>query len=103
MFRITQETLINIYRYARSPTARIRLSVARDTLTLETADQGKGMEPALVSRLREGVTVGVGIAGMRERLKQLGGALSIDSGRHGTVVRSTIPLPRKTTRRLFGS
>ncbi len=97
MFRITQETLINIHRHASSPTARIRLTVARDTLTLETADQGKGMEPALVSRLREGVTVGVGIAGMRERLKQLGGTLSIDSSRHGTVVRSTIPLPRETT------
>src|SRR5262249_47303766 len=80
LFRAVQEALINIHRHAKSPTAWIRFRIKDDHLTLEVHDRGVGMPTALVTRLMEGTgVVGVGIVGMRERLKQLGGALEIES------------------------
>jgi signal transduction histidine kinase len=98
LFRIVQEALINIHRHADSPTARIRLRVGDGQLILEIEDHGKGMSPAFVARLRAGVSaLGVGVAGMRERLKQLGGALEINSSPQGTVVRAVVPLSAEAT------
>jgi signal transduction histidine kinase len=95
LFRVVQEALINIHRHANSPTARIHLQIG-DELILEIADQGKGIPPPLVARLRSGIgALGVGVAGMRERLKQLGGALDINSSPRGTVVRAVVPHPAR--------
>lgn len=92
LFRVVQEGLINIHRHAQSSTATIRLSADRERLTLEIEDRGVGMPAELVSRLIDGAgTVGVGIAGMRERLKQLGGSLEIESS-HGMTLRALVPL-----------
>jgi PAS domain S-box-containing protein len=93
LFRVVQEALINIHRHAGSPDARIRLRVVDGRLSLEIEDHGKGMTPEFVGRLRTGTgAIGVGLAGMRERLEQLGGAFDIDSGDHGTTVRATVPI-----------
>jgi signal transduction histidine kinase len=93
LFRIVQEALNNIHRHADSPTAGIRLRIAADQLTLAIEDHGRGMPPEFVTQLTKGVgALGVGIAGMRARLKQLGGALDIASNPRGTVVRATVPL-----------
>jgi PAS domain S-box-containing protein len=95
LFRVVQEALINIHRHAQSPTAHIHLRTDGDRLTLEIRDGGCGMAPELVARLTaDGGAVGVGIAGMRERLKQLAGTLDIESGDRGTIVRAVVPLPR---------
>ena len=91
LFRVVQEALINVHRHARSSTARIRLKTDRDDLILEIADRGRGMSPE-VSSIATGGAAGIGIAGMRERLEQLGGRLEIDSSDRGTTIRATVPL-----------
>jgi len=94
LFRVVQEALINIHRHAESPTALIRLRVDGQRLTLEIEDSGHGMPPELIAQLPTGGgALGVGVAGMRERLQQLGGTLDIESSDRGTTVRTQIPLP----------
>jgi two-component system NarL family sensor kinase len=95
LFRVVQESLINIHRHAQSETARIRLHRDADTLVLEIADQGRGIPAAALEHLRrrEGA-IGVGIAGMSERIEQLGGRLEIASDEHGTAVTVRLPLEK---------
>jgi PAS domain S-box-containing protein len=94
LFRVVQEALINIHRHAESPTALIRLRVDGARLILEVEDRGRGMPSDLVAELPTGGgALGVGVAGMRERLQQLGGTLDITSSGRGTTVRADIPLP----------
>jgi signal transduction histidine kinase len=86
--------LNSVHRHADSGTASIRLRVDGQRLTLEIEDQGHGMPPELSAQLPVGIgALGVGIAGMRERLQQLGGTLKIESSDRGTTVRAEIPLP----------
>ncbi len=95
LFRIVQESLTNIHRHSGSPTAKIRMVQDGTYLCLEVADQGAGMPPAALERARSGAAaLGVGIAGMRERARQLRGRLEIDSRRGGTTIRAILPLPR---------
>ncbi len=92
IFRIVQEALSNIYRHSKSKTAKIRLSASPRECILEVSDQGQGIAPDILQRLNEGTAIlGVGIAGMRERVRQLGGRLEILSGPRGTTVRSVFP------------
>jgi two-component system NarL family sensor kinase len=94
LFRVAQEALINIHHHADSGTASIRLRVGGQRLTLEVEDLGHGMPPELIAQLPTGGgALGVGVAGMRERLMQLGGTLDIESSDRGTTVRAQIPLP----------
>ena len=93
LFRVVQEALINIHHHAGSPSAVIRLRIDQHQLTLEIEDRGHGMPPELLAQLPTGGhAVGVGIAGMRERLQQLGGTLEIESNDRGTVVHARMPL-----------
>jgi PAS domain S-box-containing protein len=93
LFRIVQECLTNIHRHSGSSTAAIRLQADREKLTLEVSDQGHGMAATELDRCNGSSRVlGVGIAGMRERVRQLGGRLVIDSSPRGTVVRAILPL-----------
>ena len=92
-FRIIQECLTNIHRHSGSATASIRLQTATERVTLEVRDQGKGMPPTQLKRCNGAAqTVGAGIAGMRERVRQLGGQLEIESAPQGTTVRAVLPL-----------
>jgi PAS domain S-box-containing protein len=92
LFRVVQEGLTNVHRHSKSPTARIRLSRNPNEVKLEIRDKGQGM-PAKTLRLDipNGGDLGVGILGMRERARQLGGRLEITSSRRGTIVRVVIP------------
>jgi len=95
LFRVVQEALINIHHHADSPTALIRLSVDGDRLLLEVVDRGRGMPPTAIAQLPAGGgALGVGVAGMRERLQQLGGTFDIESSGQGTTVRAQVPLPQ---------
>ncbi len=97
LFRIVQESLINIHRHSGSETARIRLQRDAGMLVLEIADRGRGIPDASLKGIRSGV-LGVGIAGMRERTGQLGGCLEItssDQGPTGTTVRVRVPLAQE--------
>ena len=94
LFRVVQEALINIYHHAETQTASIRLNIDASRLTLEIEDRGRGMPAELIAQLPAGGSaMGVGVAGMRERLQQLGGTLDIMSGKRGTTVRAEIPIP----------
>ncbi|MBI1790297.1 MAG: response regulator [Acidobacteria bacterium] len=91
LFRIVQEGLGNVHRHSGSPTARLRLALESNQVRLELEDAGRGMLPDIWSN-RGGALLGVGIAGMRERARQLGGQLDISSGDHGTTVTVSLPL-----------
>ena len=93
LFRIVQESLINIHRHAGSETARIQLWRDAKALVLEIEDRGHGIPNRSREHImRGGGGVGVGIAGMCERIEQLGGSLEIKSGDHGTTVRARLAL-----------
>lgn len=94
IFRVVQESLTNIHRHAGSPVAKIRLRQPGAEIEVEIADRGKGMSPEKLQELAASGTPGVGIRGMRERLRQLGGTLEIESSRSGTVVTVKLPLER---------
>jgi signal transduction histidine kinase len=95
LFRIVQESLINIHRHAGSETARIQLRHEAGTLVLEIGDQGHGIpHPSLEHIVRGEGVAGVGIAGMSERIDQLGGSLEIASTDRGTTVRVRLPLEK---------
>jgi PAS domain S-box-containing protein len=95
LFRVVQESLINIHRHAASEMARLRLRADDETLTLQIDDWGHGIPSASLEQiLAGGGTAGVGIAGMSERIKQLGGRLDILSEGRGTTVRAVLPLPK---------
>jgi PAS domain S-box-containing protein len=92
VFRVVQESLTNVHRHSGSPTAVIRLNVKPEGIRLEVIDQGCGIPPQKLSFRQENGTVGVGLLGMRERLRQLSGELGITSDSRGTTVQVTIPL-----------
>lgn len=89
IFRIVQESLTNIYRHAESQEARIELIREADTVILRVRDFGKGIPE---NTFGIAVTPGVGISGMRERVKQLNGELRISRAEPGTLVQATIPV-----------
>jgi len=91
LFRVVQESLANIQRHSGSATAKINLRQEGSLVTLEIIDFGRGMVvPGNGSPGSGNARLGVGIAGMRERISQLGGRLEIVSGRGGTTVRAKI-------------
>jgi signal transduction histidine kinase len=95
LFRIVQESLINIHRHAGSKTARILLQRDAESLVLEIQDRGHGIPKASLQHITSrGGVAGVGIAGMGERIEQLGGRFEIKSGDGGTTVRARLPLVR---------
>jgi two-component system, NarL family, sensor kinase len=93
LFRVVQESLTNVHRYSGSPDAEIKIYADGGELCLEIIDHGKGIEAGSVRTSIDGMaSLGVGIPGMRERLRQLGGQLEVDFGRNGTRVLANVPL-----------
>ena len=98
LFRVLQESLGNIHRHAGASNPCIRLACDEEQVTLDVSDQGRGMSAETIRAIEAGhPSVGVGIAGMRERLRLLGGRLEIESGGQGTTVRATIPRRQQPT------
>lgn len=94
LFRIVQESLGNILKHSGSPTATISFTHDAEEICLEVRDAGRGMAREGLERLGASAgDMGVGIAGMRERMRQLGGRLEIDSSPRGTTVRAIRPVP----------
>ena len=100
IFRIIQEALTNIHRHSGSHTASIQLTVAGEEVLLAVSDQGKGIhsEPEPAEQNGNGHNghghkrkLGVGIAGMRERVLQLGGRFEIAAGNPGTLLTAVFP------------
>jgi signal transduction histidine kinase len=94
IFRVVQECLTNIHRHSGSAVARVCISRAENDVRIEVQDRGRGISPAKRSEISSAGRGGVGIRGMRERLRQLGGSLEINSQRKGsgTIVVARLPI-----------
>jgi len=93
LFRTLQESLTNIYRHSGSKTVEVRFAVASHEATLRIQDRGRGLKPELLRQFQEhGTGVGIGLAGIRERMMELEGHLTLESDANGTIVTATLPL-----------
>lgn len=92
-FRILQEALTNVHRHSGSQEVEVDLSADSMNLVLEVKDHGHGLPQDMLDHFQKnGMGVGVGLAGIRERLKELGGELIVLSGPSGATLRAVIPL-----------
>ena len=93
LFRVFQESLTNVHRHSGSPTAEVRLFSKGGMGVLEVRDRGKGLPPGLLEESSQDWMgqLGVGLRGMNERMRQLGGTLELTSTKEGTTVRAMVP------------
>ena len=92
VFRAVQECLTNIHRHSGSPSCSIRIVQDADQLRVEVKDLGRGIPEAKQSTLAS--SGGVGLRGMRERIRQIGGTFEIESSPKGTLIAVTLPVVR---------
>lgn len=92
IFRVVQECLTNIHRHSGSKSAKVRVVHTSGQVQIVVEDKGKGIPPEKQSQLASSGTPGVGVRGMRERLRQLGGDMDIHS-ESGKGTRVTVRLP----------
>jgi signal transduction histidine kinase len=97
IFRIVQEALSNVYRHSGSKSASVRLTIDTEHVRLFVEDAGKGISDEKLEAVGSGSKFGVGIRGMRERARHLGGELELKSADSGTCVQVTLPI-RKNRR-----
>jgi signal transduction histidine kinase len=96
LFRVLQESLTNIHRHSNSSNADVALELSRDYAILTVRDYGKGIAPELLETFRAtGTKSGVGLAGMRERIRDLGGHLIIQPCTPGTLISVTLPITQQ--------
>jgi PAS domain S-box-containing protein len=93
LFRVLQESLTNVHRHSGSKTVDVRLLMKDGMDILEIEDHGKGLSPQLLAQSGQDWTsgLGVGVRGMNERMRQLGGTLELLSSEGGTTVRAKMP------------
>ena len=91
LFRIVQECLTNIHRHSGSKNAMIRILRKADSISLEIQDEGKGIPAEKLGNIQ--AHSGVGITGIRERVRHFGGVLNIQSNYLGTTISVTFPAP----------
>jgi signal transduction histidine kinase len=92
LFRILQEALTNVHRHSKSPAARIQLNMRAKRVNLLIGDKGIGIPNEKLHRFQaNGSGVGVGLAGMRNRVREQGGTFSLSSGPSGTTILVEIP------------
>lgn len=88
-----QATPSNVHRHAESPSVGIRFVITAREAKLAVKHFGKGSNRKLLERFKtSGAGVGIGLAGMRERLRKLGGQLEVESGTAGTFMRAVVPI-----------
>jgi signal transduction histidine kinase len=93
LFRILQESLTNVHRHSQTQSAEIKVETDAEVISIEVCDHGKGMPEHVLEQIRgDGTKLGVGLAGMRERIHELGGNFEVKSDENGTIVRATVPL-----------
>jgi signal transduction histidine kinase len=92
IFRVVQECLTNVYRHSESKTAFIKMWPDSDNhLMVQVRDEGKGISQQIRPSNHNGDTHGLGLSGMRERVRELGGTLEILSSEKGTSVTAQFP------------
>jgi signal transduction histidine kinase len=90
VFRIVQEGLTNIHRHSAARKAGVSIESDRTTLRINISDDGRGISPEILARISAGQS-GVGVTGMRERVRLLGGRLHLESDQRGTTLRVELP------------
>ena len=95
LFRVLQESLTNVYLHSGSPTATVRLLAKNRAVILQVIDEGKAPQSInWENRAQEWMgALGVGLRGMNERMRQLGGGLELSCAQAGTIITATVPLP----------
>jgi signal transduction histidine kinase len=91
VFRVVQEALTNVHRHSRSDDARVEVHQQADRVYVRVRDFGVGM-PSSGPMSAPIQNMGVGVTGMRERIKQIGGEVNILPAEPGTLVEAIIPL-----------
>jgi signal transduction histidine kinase len=92
IFRVVQESLTNVLRHSGSKTASVRVSRDADRIVVEVQDKGRGISADRLAEIQAQGS-GVGIGGMRERLRHLKGELLVESNATGTLVTAVLPSP----------
>jgi signal transduction histidine kinase len=93
LFRVLQEGLMNAHRHSGSSRVDVRVENGKSTITLQLRDYGKGLSKTLLERFRNtGSGAGVGLAGMRERVTELGGQFEVKSDQSGTTLMVVLPV-----------
>ncbi|MGH9738449.1 MAG: sensor histidine kinase [Candidatus Acidiferrales bacterium] len=95
LFRVVQEGLTNVHRYSKNPSAEIRMSISAGTVTVQVINEGASV-PSLESGGFSLEKAGVGIAGMRERLRAFGGDVNLFSNRDKTILEACVPFPKSS-------
>lgn len=94
LFRVIQEALANIHRHSGSKEAEITVAEQSDVVRISICDFGKGIPEEMLRNIElTSSGAGVGLGGMRERIAELDGRFSIESGSGGTILHISIPLP----------
>jgi signal transduction histidine kinase len=97
LFRILQEALTNVHRHSGSKAVEVRVTADSSNVLLTVKDFGVGVPTEVLDRFWKTGHVGVGLAGIRERLKELGGSLEIESKGQGTLLKVKIPIEQRET------
>jgi signal transduction histidine kinase len=93
LFRVLQEGLTNVHRHSGAKQADVSLNIVGNNVILRVKDHGRGLPPQVLQNLREdGTGGGVGLAGMTERIREIGGQLDIKSGASGTEIVARVPV-----------
>jgi signal transduction histidine kinase len=93
LFRVVQQSLANIHRHSGSAVALIRINVEADAVRVEIRDEGRGISPAVLAGFHSGTRLlGVGMAGMRERIRDLGGVFEVRSSVKGSSIHVSLLL-----------
>ena len=92
LFRTVQECLTNVHRHSGSTVASIHVDHTPEEIRLTVKDRGNGIPPEKLDGVTNGGAPGVGIGGMRERMRQLGGSLLLESSQRGTTVEARLPM-----------
>ena len=91
LFRVLQESLTNIHRHSGSSHAKVWAGINGESVCLEIRDYGRGISQAVLQDFRaSGGGVGVGLAGIRERLREVDGKLELSSSGDGTILRVSL-------------